>query len=136
MEERADELSDLARFVLQTPGTLYGDVPMVWDTSSDALTVNSLITTNDLVLHGSHPDRETMRFCEDGRIYIRGELVDDNTVVYQALRGFLMGRNPATFPRATFTDSAVALAGAVLAGNLEAARMLADEVFEYCGAKP
>lgn len=39
-----------------------------------------------------HPGgQEVMRFCEDGRIFVRGELVDDNKAVYQAMVDFLSG---------------------------------------------
>jgi hypothetical protein len=36
----------------------------------------------------SFPDGEFLRFCADGRVFVRGELVHDNQVIYSAVAAF------------------------------------------------
>lgn len=66
---------------------LAGDEPV---TPLDTVTFIEDAAPGSLSFHLA--DRELLRFDADGAVYVRGEKVDDNLAIYEAVKAFFLRR--------------------------------------------
>lgn len=121
-EPRPDPVGDLCRLLVERPWE--------WEAFEPPDGYNGMrhVPSDVEVMWGSTRGRYPQRFVT---LKLNGQLisVDDVERVRSAIRHSFIAR--ATGKSRPFSASAVALAKAVLAGEHEAARALADEVFEH-----
>lgn len=84
-------ISSLSILDQAKPGNLYlrsGNVP----SGSSPIALSGGFGGN-IILELGHERRECIRFTPDGKVYVRGELVEDNKEVWEAVKAWLAASN-------------------------------------------